>query len=251
MATKNIVPRATGEGGIGTALKKWLNGYFANIVVDVLKNSDGNAYIRTIKATTAPTDTTAFWLDTSVTPNVLKWYDTTNSTWISKVSNSDSANYVVDNGMPTGALIDYAGSTVPDGYLVCDGSAVSRTTYANLFTAIGTTYGTGDGSTTFTLPNLIDRVKQGSATVGTYKSAGLPNITGSFFYHEWTPPNPTGSGVFLGRTGGDLNTTAWTATGHLAENNGINFDAARSNSIYGNSTTVQPPALTVLPCIKY
>jgi len=54
---------------------------------------------------------------------------------------------------PTGALLPFGGSTAPTGYLLCDGSAVSRTTYAALFTAVGTAYGTGDGTTTFNLPN--------------------------------------------------------------------------------------------------
>ena len=55
---------------------------------------------------------------------------------------------------PAGSIIAMASSNVPTGYLECDGSVVSRTTYANLFTAIGTTYGPGDGSTTFRLPDL-------------------------------------------------------------------------------------------------
>lgn len=54
---------------------------------------------------------------------------------------------------PTGAVMAFAGSSAPEGWLVCDGSAVSRTTYADLFAVIGTTYGSGDGSTTFNLPN--------------------------------------------------------------------------------------------------
>lgn len=56
-----------------------------------------------------------------------------------------------------GIVLPYAGSVAPDGYLLCDGSAVSRTTYSKLFTAIGTTYGSGDGSTTFNVPNLKGR----------------------------------------------------------------------------------------------
>lgn len=55
---------------------------------------------------------------------------------------------------PSGALMPFAGSTAPTGYLICDGSAVSRTTYGDLWTLLGTTYGSGDGSTTFNLPNL-------------------------------------------------------------------------------------------------
>ena len=81
--------------------------------------------------------------------------------------------------LPTGAVIPFAGSTTPSGYLLCNGAAVSRTTYSKLYSAIGTTYGSGDGSTTFNLPNLNNNsFLEGSNTVGTAKSAGLPNITG-------------------------------------------------------------------------
>ena len=55
----------------------------------------------------------------------------------------------------------YAGSTSPAGYLLCDGTAVSRTIYSDLFDVIGTTYGSGDGSTTFNLPNLKGKVVVG------------------------------------------------------------------------------------------
>lgn len=60
-----------------------------------------------------------------------------------------------------GLLVATARSTAPTGWLLCDGSAVSRTTYADLFGAIGTTYGAGDGSTTFNLPDLRGRVPVG------------------------------------------------------------------------------------------
>lgn len=60
-----------------------------------------------------------------------------------------------------GTIIPYAGETIPDGYLLCDGSAVSREIYALLYYVIGTTYGDGDGSTTFNLPNLKGRVITG------------------------------------------------------------------------------------------
>ena len=63
--------------------------------------------------------------------------------------------------MPPGAVIPYAGKSAPYGWLICDGSAVSRTTYADLFEVIGTTFGSGDGSTTFNLPDLRGRVAVG------------------------------------------------------------------------------------------
>jgi microcystin-dependent protein len=66
----------------------------------------------------------------------------------------------------------YAGSTAPSGYLLCQGQAVSRTTYAILFSAIGTTYGAGDGSTTFNLPDLRQRVPVGLNSSGTFNALG-------------------------------------------------------------------------------
>lgn len=56
--------------------------------------------------------------------------------------------------IPVGGVLLFMGSTPPTGFLAADGSAVSRTTYAHLFAVIGTTYGVGDGSTTFNLPDL-------------------------------------------------------------------------------------------------
>src|SRR5574344_1256757 len=79
-----------------------------------------------------------------------------------------------------GTIFAFAGNDIPKGYLPCNGSAISRETYADLFEVIGTTYGAGDGSTTFNLPNLTDKFIQGSDTAGTVKSAGLPNITGKW-----------------------------------------------------------------------
>ncbi len=65
---------------------------------------------------------------------------------------------------PPGGITAYAGAAAPNGWLLCDGSLVSRTTYSALFTAIGTLYGAGDGSTTFALPDLVGRVPVGVGT---------------------------------------------------------------------------------------
>jgi hypothetical protein len=72
---------------------------------------------------------------------------------------------------PAGAVMHFAQATAPNGWLVCNGQAVSRTTYAALFTAIGTTYGAGDGSTTFSLPDLRGEFIRG-ADVGRGVDAG-------------------------------------------------------------------------------
>jgi len=63
--------------------------------------------------------------------------------------------------VPAGTINMFGGSSAPTGWLICNGNAVSRTTYSSLFSIIGTTYGTGDGSTTFNLPNLKGKVVVG------------------------------------------------------------------------------------------
>ena len=62
---------------------------------------------------------------------------------------------------PSGTVVPFAGATAPEGWALCDGSAVSRTTYASLYTAIGDAWGNGDGSTTFHLPDLRGRFLRG------------------------------------------------------------------------------------------
>jgi microcystin-dependent protein len=74
--------------------------------------------------------------------------------------------------LPTGAILDYGGSSAPTGYVMADGSAISRATYADLFAVFGTTYGAGDGSTTFNVPNLRDRVSVGKNSSGTFATLG-------------------------------------------------------------------------------
>lgn len=75
---------------------------------------------------------------------------------------------VVQFGTHTGMVSPYGGSVAPDGWLICDGSAVSRTTYSALFAVIGTTYGAGDGSTTFNIPNIGSIVTSVNTKVPTY-----------------------------------------------------------------------------------
>lgn len=159
------------------------------------------------------------------------------------------ATVVGSDKIPVGTIIWSANASAPAGYLLCNGSAVARETYADLFAAIGTTYGEGDGSTTFNLPDLIGRFIEGSSTAGTVKAAGLPNITGVVASGgSGRGAGLNGTGAFYGRNpmpASNVNASTYEPT-HEAV-----LDASRSSSIYGNSTTVQPPALTALPCIKY
>lgn len=91
-----------------------------------------------------------------------------------------------------GAIFVYSGSTIPDGYLFCNGSAVSRATYSDLFLAIGTIYGSGDNRTTFNLPDLRGRCAIGHETMGEVASSG--RLTNS------RPGNI--DGTLLGASGG-------------------------------------------------
>ena len=153
-------------------------------------------------------------------------------------------NRFTGDGVTTtvGSVTAFASNTTPTGYLLCDGRAVSRTKYANLFKKIGTTYGAGDGKTTFNLPNLVNRFVEGSTSSGQYIQAGLPNITGR-----------VGA---IGEEGTD-----WTSGAFYQDNNliagddwGVDYsvymDASRSSSIYGRSDTVQPESLKMQYYIK-
>ena len=80
-------------------------------------------------------------------------------------------------GTATGTILPWSSGSVPTGFLECDGAAVSRTTYSTLFGVISTTYGTGDGSSTFNLPNLADNVPMGKSGTKALASTGGANTT--------------------------------------------------------------------------
>ncbi len=163
------------------------------------------------------------------------------------------------NGNPIGTIIIFGGNTLPSDYMLCDGSAISRTTYSELFTVIGTTYGTGNGSTTFNLPNFINRFLQGSSVNGTVKAAGLPEIYGQVDGNYLSSATGNAVGNFNSNYKGSGALRTWTAqvSNKYAYTTGtywgasIGFKASAYNSIYGNSTTVQPPAVTIKYIIKY
>jgi len=85
-----------------------------------------------------------------------------------------------------GTILDFGGISAPSGYLGCDGSNVSRTTYATLFAAIGTAWGVGDGSTTFGVPDLRRKVAVGSGGTGTARLANSVGSTGGEESHVQT-----------------------------------------------------------------
>ena len=180
------------------------------------------------------------------------------------------------NAVPTGTLMSYTGLSAPDGYIVANGAELSRTTFKNLYnwalsneliidqaeipnTAHGY-YGSGDGSTTFTIPDYrgvfmrcADQASnRGGAEPRTYQADGLPNITGNFSVGsiqgrdcavKWA------TGVFASQNASSGNAL------HRAESatapTGITFDASRSSSIYGNSNYVQPKSVSNIVILKY
>lgn len=99
------------------------------------------------------------------------------------------------SAVPAGATMGFAGSTAPAGWLLCYGQAVSRTSYAALFAAISTTYGAGDSSTTFNLPDLRGRAVFGRDDMGGAAADRLRNTA-----IDGTVQNPVGT--TLGATGG-------------------------------------------------
>jgi len=105
---------------------------------------------------------------------------------VNEISASDWITLEVNNvSIEIGMIFPYAGTTVPDGYLNCDGAAVSRTTYAALYSAIGTTWGVGDGSTTFNLPDFRGRALLGAGT-GSGLSARALGDSGGAETHQLT-----------------------------------------------------------------
>ena len=142
---------------------------------------------------------------------------------------------------------------VPTGWLQCNGAAVSRTTYARLFKKIGMKYGAGDGSTTFNLPDLQHRVLEGTNTpseVAQKVEAGLPDITGSKLFWGF-PVNSNGNfGAFGcdGDSGHPILATNVDQT--TAAHAYLIFSAKKSTALYGQSHTVQPSSLRLMPIIK-
>lgn len=151
---------------------------------------------------------------------------------------------------PTGMIAWFGLGAIPEGWLLCNGAKVSRTTYAALFSAIGTRFGAGDGSTTFTLPDLNNRFIEGTtdvSKVGQYLEAGLPNITGEIVGRRYFCIDCSGAFNNISTTTEQQNAMQFSDS---KGTNRVPFYASRSSSIYREGSTVQPPALRLLPCIK-
>lgn len=175
--------------------------------------------------------------------------------------------FVTQNAVLTGALLMWPTASAPSGYLLCNGTAVSRTTYAALFAVVGTTFGAGDGSTTFNLPNYADRMPIGSGTI----AASIGSTGGSkdavVVSHTHTASSSSsvsdpghlhysyGSGAFNG--GGDGGAYGQSGTGYgarplQAASTGIGVSTSTSITSAGVSGTNAnlPPYLGINFIIK-
>jgi|TARA_E500000318_G_scaffold12514_1_gene11512 microcystin-dependent protein len=175
----------------------------------------------------------------------------------------DGANLTGIEGIPTATIIPWSDSSVPTGFLECNGATVSRSTYAALFAIVGTTYGAGDGSSTFVLPDLQDNVplgKSGTKALGSTGGANTVAISGNVggstanatlstaqlasHSHASAGLGPgtkaeSGSG-FTGASGNNTGSTG-SGTGHLH-----NLSATFS----GTATSVLQPYIAVIYIIK-
>ncbi len=171
--------------------------------------------------------------------------------------------WIIDDlrdGTPVGAV---RGSLyLPAGYVKANGATVQRSDYPRLVTLVDKhnlwtddvtanagLFGHGDGAATMVLPNWTDRmVQMPMDSAGASVAAGLPNITGIALSYGVTRANtshPEGAFMHGDQSIGYLTGETNTKTNKLA------FDASKSNPIYGGSTTVQPPAIKLIPIIRY
>ena len=136
----------------------------------------------------------------------------------------DGANLTGIEGIPTATIVPWSDSSVPSGFLECNGAAVSRSTYSALFAIIGTTYGSGDGSTTFNVPDLQDNVPVGKSNNKALASTGGANTV-----------SVTPSGNVAGSTANaSLSTAQLASHSHNAFRGGANPSAPHGNFFPNN-----------------
>jgi len=153
-------------------------------------------------------------------------------------------------GVPTGAVQAFAMTTVPSGWLACDGSTVSRTDYADLYALIGTSFGEGDGSTTFALPNLQDNFVLGLGT--TYATIAA---TGGECEHTLTTSEmPAHTHTFpgddqLSSWATEVSSIVYDATSTITSGTGHIYDTGSTGGAGAHNNL--PPYLVLKYCIKY
>ena len=157
-------------------------------------------------------------------------------------SNNDWKKIVCEpsgDTLPIGAITQFSGSVAPTNWLICNGQAISRTTYSELFSVIGTTYGEGDGSTTFNVPDFSSRVPQGIGEGvdenGVTKNTTLGQTYGEYEHKLTIDEMPTHShglpNVFGNFIGGTLNQPTGTYQWHNQTTSTYNAGGDQSHSI--------------------
>lgn len=188
--------------------------------------------------------------------------------------NFDGANLTDIVSIEVGTIMPWSDSSLPTGYLECDGAEVSRTTYSALFAVIGTTYGAGNGSTTFTLPDLQDNVPVGKSGTKTLASTGGANTvastgnvggstanatlsTAQLASHNHTMtssnnPNPQTSNPYGGQITAPYTSGTNPAGTRAVSNTGSDggHQHNMSATFTGDSTSVIQPYLTLIYIIK-
>ena len=178
----------------------------------------------------------------------------------------DGANLTGIQGVNTGLIIPWGSASVPAGFLECDGTAVSRSTYAGLFAVVGTNYGIGDGSTTFNLPDLSDRTCQHKSpskaqfsTGGANTVADTGNLAGVSVGNTTlsTPELPSHSHNITGSTSGfgggaGSGSPNWTNSGASGPTGGggAHGHSAGDLAFTGDNNSVLQPYLTLVYIIK-
>ena len=155
-----------------------------------------------------------------------------------------------------GVIKLFAGDTPPEGHLVCNGSAISRAAYPELFAAIGTRYGAGDGVSTFNLPNTEDRFPRfagGELVVGEKQGDAIRNIEGAFNIHGGNNSG-TGTGSIQSARGVMLPETPQDKYSNPAFLSGTNSWATvrlDTSLVVPTADENRPKAIALLACIRY
>lgn len=190
--------------------------------------------------------------------NELKANITDNTTAIGANSTAIAENTAAINSintfmLPVGTILPFGGDNAPEGFILCDGHEESRSAKSALFGVLGIKYGTGDGTTTFNVPDFRDRTLQGASetnAVGKKLESALPNIKGQV-YGNGASSVAIGTGAFANSLL-SASISVWRGGALTGTTNITDFNAHNSNSIYkDNCDTVQPPAQCCNFIIKY
>lgn len=178
------------------------------------------------------------------------WLDLLYDSYLKKWVLQNPAKGIAIDSVPAGSVHYFAMQTAPEGYLVANGALVSRTVYARLFSAIGTTFGEGDGGSTFQLPDLRGEFLRGwdagknldpERGFGTAQGDAIRNITGTI--QVSIRERGTQDGAFRYYGGG-----ATSHSGSNGDGGWINFDASR---VVPTANENRPHNVALLACIKY